>query len=475
MSDTTSPMIKKIRQSEPRKFRIPKKGRIRFTLAALLIAATTVFLIRGQGRVKPPEADIAEIAPADNAQKRAPVQKTADNLMSFEGVRMLVMEYGIGVGASEHKVVRNVVGDRGKTGEDDGDTLTFSLSIDTMLQKYAQNMLKRYKPRYGAAAAIDPSTGRVLALASYAGDGEPVDGSDLYLKSIFPAASVFKTVVAAAGIEKGGMTAKTPIPHYGKHHTLYKTQLQKDLKVSRDIPLEEAFAYSVNPAFARIALFNVNKDIITNYGERFGFNAQIPFELDADISEMFAPDSEFSVAEFASGFNRKTSISPLFGALIAGAVCEGGVIHEPTIIDSIRSSKKDTIVYHRKPKIWRRATKETTASELRWLMRKVTHYGTARNAFRPLRDSQRYRDYEFGGKTGSVNKPGLGRVDWFVGFARNPNDKNQRIAVGVVTTHGEYWTVHSSYIASELLKKYIGQANAAKPSGAAALPAALHQ
>jgi cell division protein FtsI/penicillin-binding protein 2 len=297
----------------------------------------------------------------------------------------------------------------------------------------------------------------VLALASFAGEGEPIDGKDLYLKSIFPAASVFKTIVAAAGIEKGGMTAKTPIQHFGRHHTLYKTQLQKDLKVSQDITLQDAYAYSVNPAFARIALFNVSKDIVADYGERFGFNKEIPFEYAAESGGMFAPDSDFSVAEFASGFNRKTTISPLFGALIAAAICENGAIYEPTVVDSVRSSKRDTLVYKRAPKVWRRAVKEQTASELRWLMNKVTHYGTARKAFRPLRDSPRFGQYEFGGKTGNVNQLGLGRVDWFIGFARNPNDKTKRIAVGVVTTHGEYWTVQSNYIASELFKKYIMQ------------------
>jgi cell division protein FtsI/penicillin-binding protein 2 len=107
-------------------------------------------------------------------------------------------------------------------------------------------------------------------------------------------------------------------------------------------------------------------------------------------------------------------------------------------------------------RIWRRAVKESTASELRGLMATVTQSGTARKTFRPLRESQKYNMYEFGGKTGSMNKLGLGRVDWFVGFARHPNDKSKRIAVGVVTTHGEYWTVHSSYIAAELFKKYIG-------------------
>ena len=439
------------------KFRIPKKGRIRLvlilvlTIAIVKFAGPCVFKKTVDGEAAKP------VNPIQEKEKKSP-----DFMMSVGEVRRLVRENGISVNAAEQRAVVNTeVMARGRSwwGERDKDavedTLTLWLSIDTSLQKYAASMFRQYRPSYGAAAAIDPATGRVLALASYAAPGAPIDGSDLYLRGIFPAASVFKTVVAAAGIERGGMHANTAIPHFGRRHTLYKSQLQKDLKASDDITLQDAFAYSVNPAFARIALFNINKDIVTDYGKRFGFNDTIPFELAADVSEMFSPDSDFSVAEFASGFNRKTSLSPLFGALLAGAVCEGGVIREPTLVDSIRSAARDACVYRRMARIWRRAVKESTASELRGLMTKVTQYGTARKTFRPLMASQKYNMYEFGGKTGSMNKLGLGRVDWFVGFARDPNDRSKRIAVGVVTTHGEYWTVHSSYIAAELFKKYI--------------------
>jgi cell division protein FtsI/penicillin-binding protein 2 len=381
------------------------------------------------------------------AQTPPAVKKTSSQL-NFEDVQQLIRQHGLDINTPEQIIVNN------------RDTLTLSLSIDTSLQRYANRLLRRYKPRYGAIAAIDPVTGRVLAFASYAGEGESITDTDLYLKSIFPAASVFKTITAAAGIEKAGMNRKSQIPHFGRNHTLFRTQLQENLRVSRDISLEESFAYSINPTFARIALFTINKDILTDYGKRFGFNAPIPFELDNEISVMLEPDSMFSIAEFASGFNRQTSISPLFGALIASAVCEGGLVPRPTIIDSIHSSRKDTIIYNRPTEHWRRAVKEPTAKELKWLMTKVPHYGTARNTFRQIRQSPRFREYEFGGKTGNVNKQGLGRVDWFVGFGRHPQDKNQRIAVGVVTTHGEYWTVQSSYISSELIRRYLTGAQA---------------
>jgi len=457
----------------PRSFKIPEKGRIRVVLAAVVL---TILIVKfagpcGGGKKTKAVAAVDTInavdtnKAADKAKRvnanKAVKKAVPDNKTAFVDLRRLVKEYDIGVTASRQQIAVPASGaekgffNRGKDKDGGTDTLYVSLSVDTTLYKYAMSMFRQYKPRYAAVAAVDPSTGRVLALASYAGEGEAMDGKELYLRNRFPAASVFKTIVAAAAIERGGMHGKTVLEHFGRNHTLYTAQLRKDLKVSREITLEDAYAYSVNPVFARIALFKINKDIVAEYGRRFGFNETIPFEYDVDISEMFAPDTGFSVAEFASGFNRKTTITPLMGALLAGAICENGVIFDPTVVDTVRSLRGDSCVYVRKTNVWRRAVKERTAAELRGLMTKVTHYGTARNTFRRLRESPRYNAFEFGGKTGSVNQVGLGRVDWFVGFARNPNNKSQRIAVGVVTTHGDYWTVHSSYIAAELIKKYI--------------------
>ena len=511
MNDYVSPPKKRgpLRGADgPRRnFKLPEKGRIRAILAALVL---TIAVVKFAGPCEKPKAvgavDNADTnsaiaatgktgkknasgdnnivgnngnvntADTKNDKKSEPKKSVPENKITFAELRQLVKECDIGVNASRQQAVVPSGGENGKGlfggGKvKEGDTLSVALSVDTGLQKYAASMFRQYKPRYAAVAAIDPSTGRVLALASYAGDGTEIDGKELYLRNYFPAASVFKTIVAAAGIERGGMHGKTTIEHFGRNHTLYNTQLKKDLKVSRDITLEDAYAYSINPVFARIALFNVNKNIVAEYGQRFGFNEPIPFEYNVDKSEMFTPDTGFSVAEFASGFNRKTTITPLFGALLAGAICENGVIFAPTVVDTVRSARGDSCLYVRRAKLWRRAVKEHTANELRELMTKVTHYGTARSTFRQLRESPRYNAFEFGGKTGSVNQVELGRVDWFVGFARNPNNKNQRIAVGVVTTHGDYWTVHSSYIAAELIKKYISNANAATSARATSQPA----
>jgi len=448
-------------------------------LAALLFAVCRVGNCGGSGdeeNVSPDKSASPDTAISKDkrraSKKTSPVNEVAapippppapaappppEYLMAFGDVRRLVSEHEIAVNTSRQEIVIAPQSDKKRRGnkESEDETLSLYMSTDTSIQKYVMSILSRYAPRYGAVVALDPTTGRVLALASFAGEGEPLDGRDLYLKSVFPAASVFKTVVVSAAVERGGMNRDSQIPHVGRTTTLYRSQLAENLNTPHDISLQDAFAHSNNPAFGRIGLYVINRNIITDYGRRFGFHAQVPFEFDVEESVMLNPDSTFRIAEFASGFNRETSITPLLGALIAGAICESGVIYEPTLIDSIRSSKRDTLLYERKTKEWKRPIKAVTAAEVRWLMTKVTHYGTARTTFRPLRESEKYGYYEFGGKTGSVNKQGLGKVDWFVGFARNPNNKNHRIAIGVVTTHGEYWTVKSNYIAAEVFKKYI--------------------
>ena len=93
----------------------------------------------------------------------------------------------------------------------------------------------------------------------------------------------------------------------------------------------------------------------------------------------------------------------------------------------------------------------------------VPRYGTAKNRLN-IFDSLNVSTIPNGGKTGSLNKDSIGRVDWFVGFARNPSDPDQQIAVAVLTVHGVYWTVHSSFIAAEFFRIYLRELQLKKES-----------
>src|SRR5204863_3909802 len=69
------------------------------------------------------------------------------------------------------------------------------LTLDPKLQGSMEKLLRMYKPVGAAIVALDPKTGKVLALAEY-GEGSAT-------KSLYPAASVFKIITGAALLEKG--------------------------------------------------------------------------------------------------------------------------------------------------------------------------------------------------------------------------------------------------------------------------------
>jgi cell division protein FtsI/penicillin-binding protein 2 len=325
-------------------------------------------------------------------------------------------------------------------------------SIDTVLQRHVMRLYQRYHPKYGAFTAIEPTTGRVLALVSYTNEAEPSLGDDLYARAIFPSASVFKVITAAGAIDKAGLTSQSPLRTAGSNHTLYRSQLVQNLRYAKEVPLEEAFAFSINPVFARIGIYLLGQTGVMEYAQKFGFGDTIPFELDTDRPRTYEPDSMFALAEQASGFNRQTVISPLFGALIASTATNHGSMPVPTLVDSVTDAKTGEVIYKRTSAIWRTPIKRRTAEELASMMTETARYGTARKPFNVLRRSNRFSTVDFGGKTGNVEN-NLGRIDWYVGFARHRLDPERQLAVGAVSIHGAYWTVHSSYLAASAMER----------------------
>ncbi|NLG16363.1 MAG: hypothetical protein GX556_03400 [Fibrobacter sp.] len=462
-----SPMMRRVR-SNFLKYKIPKKGRIRFFLViGLLIAGIWTGFKIFKNKTTTPEpkktalSDAAPVKTAKKEKKKAvkkekPARKkTTARKPSANHQKQgskLVLPFTTGDLAELVKENHPDLAHSKDSVKFRDKNLLVHYSINTGLQELGISLMNKYHPLYGAVAAIDPVSGRVLVLVTYKNDSVP-DLGPLYHRSLFPAASLFKTITAAAAIETGNLSSESMIQHAGRNHTLYRFQLERELKNFIEVPFEQAFAQSINPIFARIGMYSLQKGSLVNYGNRFGFNSPIPFDIQTEISQMNSPDSAFDIAELASGFNQQTTISPVHAAMIAGAICENGKMQKPTLIDSITMS--DSCIYRARKETWRVPIKENTSSELRKMMKGVSRYGTARKSFRYIRQSERFANIEYGGKTGSVDKDGIGRVDWFMGFGRNPDDQSQRIAVAVLTVHGSNWTVHSSFIAAELIRIHL--------------------
>ncbi len=334
------------------------------------------------------------------------------------------------------------------------ESLSVEYTIQNDIQSEIQKLFKRYRPDYGAFVAIDADTGEVLNLVSYS--AKENEFGNLTLHGSFPAASVFKIVSAAAAVDSGKVSADTVIPYNGRNSTLYKRNVlhTRNNRWTRHLSLKEAFGRSVNTVFGKLGLFYLDPQHLKEYAKRFGFNRSIKSELQFDKGIAKIADSkEWSLAETASGFTRKNTMSPLQGALIAGSVVNDGKMMVPHIVRSIYNSEHE-LLFKNEKRVASISMTEDSAFELQKMMSETIESGTGRRIFRPFLRDRRFKNIEVGGKSGSLtgNEP-KGKCDWFVGYAKFP-ENSRKIALAALTVNVKYWKVKSAYLARRFIEKY---------------------
>ncbi|MBN1308786.1 MAG: hypothetical protein JXA18_12760 [Chitinispirillaceae bacterium] len=444
--NSNSPMMRRVKRGGAFRYfhSLPRKGRIRFVLVLLLCALFIRFGPPVVRKLELPTPASARENDSTTADEVPPVKKKSRSTrVPPDSVAQLLFDNPVCL--SYNRI----------TAFFEEESLMVYTSTDTALQHYLMKLVDRYCPLYAAMVAIHPASGRILSLVSYRNDSMPDQGGHLCLRAVFPAASIFKTVTAAAAIEYADFTAGCTVEHRGRTSTLYRSQIKQELDGAIDLTFSQAYARSINSVFARIGMYHLGSPVLLDVGAAFGFNTRLPGELTCDISRVFAPEIEYQLAELASGFNQKTTLSPLHGALIASCIAEDGTMPVPSLLDSIVRNHDGTVRYVAEKRIWRRPIGSSTARELQSMMKAVVTYGTAAKEFRGIRKSRRFGEFVYGGKTGSIDKDGIGRVDWFVGYAVHPKRVDERIAVCALAVHGAYWTVHSSYLAAEAMRFYL--------------------
>jgi cell division protein FtsI/penicillin-binding protein 2 len=332
-------------------------------------------------------------------------------------------------------------------------------SIDPSLSRLGQTYMENYRPRFGAIVLFQPRTGRVIAVNSYVNPDNPESTGKLrepiYTNGRIPAASIAKIITATAAVEVLGFSDNHILQYTGDKHTLNEYQLLEDLTAGIDISLRRAFAESINPVFGTLGMFELGANNLNKYAQNYGFNTTIPFIREVDTSHYGYPQSPREIARASSGFNYTNTLTAVHGAMIAGAVANKGTMIRPTMIDSIVDIHTGNNLYTRQGRYWRRAFMPDTYGSLNKMMEDVSRYGTAKSAFKYVRNSPRFNDFHYGGKTGTLTMDDYGMVDWFVGYLADQESVEQNIACAVLLIKPPKWRGRSSFIGAELMRRYI--------------------
>jgi len=348
----------------------------------------------------------------------------------------------------------------------EGVPLTVETGLDMDLQHYLLAQLNPAHALYIGIVAMEPSTGRILAMV---GHDKNTPANNPCTATLLPAASIFKIVTAAAALEGQGLRPESTLAYTGSKYTLYHSQLKpKAPKNANKISFKDSFAQSVNPVFGKLGALNLGKDKLSAQAQAFGFNRPIDFELGLSPSSVTITEDPYELAEVASGFNRHTSITPVHGAMIAGAVVNKGRMMAPWIVETI-SDPQGQAIYRSNGRALGQAMAPASTTAMKEMMNATITSGTCKKTFRGHRQDPVLSKLTIGGKTGSINtEDGQARVDWFVGFAQ-PADAGQAIAIGVVVAHEAYIGVKANQYAMMAMKHYFQTIFAKAKNG---LPAA---
>lgn len=329
----------------------------------------------------------------------------------------------------------------------DGSSIVYG--IDEDLQQRVTQVLHDNRVPYGAFVAIEPKTGRILAMTGHSSIEPAWEAQSVY--GLYPMASLFKIVTATAAIEKSKVTSDTVFAFRGR----LTSENPKYWSVrpgsrSDQMPLSVAMGKSVNPVFGRLASDVAGKDSILSAAERFGFNTVL-FPTPAVPSQCTVPQTQNDLMLMGAGLCKEVKISPLHAASLMAAIANNGVMMRPVLGRELRNGKGE-IIYTEKPQEARRIVTPETARELARMLATTVSTGTSRRAFHDRRGRPLLASIPVAAKTGSINGTSpAGHYSWFVAYA--PTDDPQ-IAVAALVVNQDKWKIKASNVGEQALEAY---------------------
>jgi penicillin-binding protein 2 len=352
------------------------------------------------------------------------------------------------------------------------------LTIDKDLQSAAERALRNKK---GAIVAMNPNNGEILALAS-----GPTFDPNVFISGIdrsewmrmvaskdhplqnraiagqYPPGSVFKIVVALAGLEEGMVNPQEEVSCTGGLTVGSYTHRCWKKGGHGGVNFHRALVESCDVYFYKLGR-RLGVDRIAHYANMCGLGVKTDFDLGAE-KEGLIPTSKWKQRRFGEPWQPGETVSmaigqsyvlvtPLQMARLIGAVFNGGTLYQPKVIKWV--GKEDREFYAFTPTVTGRLKVKPENLEL--VKRALT--GVVQEA-RGTGGRSRVQGISIAGKTGTAQVVSLSAGTagdfndhaWFVALA--PTDA-PALALAIVVEHGGHGGSAAAPIAKELIAAYL--------------------
>jgi cell division protein FtsI (penicillin-binding protein 3) len=346
-------------------------------------------------------------------------------MVGAENTGLAGLEYSqedtLGGDDGHRRVVKDAIGQpvalietkRAEEGED------IKLTLDAAIQERVEAVLgevgQAYQPAGATAVVMDPRSGAILALANWPRvDANDPDSAPDYARQDraiqfnYEPGSTFKAFTIAGALEEALIRPDTMLHVPFELQVADRTIGEAHEGGNGDLTVEQILARSSNVGSAMIGL-KLGSTRFDHWVRRFGFAKPTGVDLPGEQRGIVLDPKHYSGSTLGNmSIGQGLSVTPIQMAAGFTAIANGGVKHEPYIVQGDR--KPGTRVLSKK-----------TATEVASMLEGVLGPGgTAQEAS--------VDGYTLAGKTGTAEKPENGtysKTDFvasFIGFApaRNP-------------------------------------------------------
>ncbi|MFJ7767633.1 peptidoglycan D,D-transpeptidase FtsI family protein [Streptomyces sp. NPDC097107] len=375
---------------------------------------------------------------ASQAQGMTLLEKTYDSILTGKDDRLAFQRFA------------DVVSGEGRRA---GSVVT---TIDPKAQKAAWKGLTDLKGARGAVVALDPATGKVLAMVSAPSydpsvfAGSTFKESDRFvaldkkknkplanraLRETYPPGSTFKILTAAAALEHGAVTdvdARTDaVSPYPLPQSSNKIGSEAGDAVCDKASMKTAMQYSCNNVFLDAAA-KLGQDKLRETAEKFGFNENVYSDDFGDLlaTKSLYPENLDAPGTALTGMGQGSLTStPMQMAMVTAGLANDGKVMQPYIVDEVKGPDLGTLE-KTEPAVMSEAVSAETAQKVQQMMEFTAKEGSARRA--------QIEGITVGGKTGTAQR-GVNVDDevpygWFVSYGKKDDGSSVAVAVFIDPT-----------------------------------------
>lgn len=367
-------------------------------------------------------------------------------------------------------------------------SLTIDSNIQSIVEKHLSQAVDEYKCESGITIAMDPSTGKILAMADYPSyDCNNQNQPNSYLAKTWDSlssekknealyrmwtpkavtdeyepGSVFKIVTSSIALEENVVDTDTVnfnctgayyVPGESRPIKCHKYPNSHGLQ-----SLRQALENSCNPAFVDLGL-RIGKNRTYKYYEAYGFFEKTGISLSGEPkSGIFYDINKINDHELGTmSFGQRFTITPLQMITAASAIANDGVLLQPQIVDHITNTDTGEVTTFT-PNEVRKVISKETADKVASMMESVVEIGTGKKVKYDDSIKDSMSGYSIGGKTGT-SEPINGSYDGYVAsfLAISPVENTKIVLLVILKNPGEGVNHNGGQIAAPTAGKMLSE------------------